>query len=71
MTAGAATIKDFALEWEIACGFVQQTFFLWAGPRPLLRSQTILVLGTGRAVTAPGGRVAVATLQCPAAPPRL
>lgn len=27
ITAGAATIKDFASEWEIACGFVQQTFF--------------------------------------------
>lgn len=65
ITARTATIKGFALEWEIACGFAQQTFFVARGqaPRSLLKSQPILVLGIGGAVTAPGGSVAVVTLQ--------
>jgi len=36
ITARTATIKDFALEWEIACGFVQQTFFVAHGQHHVL-----------------------------------
>lgn len=52
ITAGTATIKHFPLQWEIASVVLYSRHFFCgteSGPRPFLRSQTILVLGTGRA----------------------